>query len=106
MSKRKKYSPVWDFFTQYDLNDKVAVCNICSKHLSYRTTSNNLKSHLKGKHPYRYTQLMGYSPKNGLLKMQEGKRYKKFNSECFYNLLHLRFTEAMLFACIISTYLK
>lgn len=44
----KKSSDAWDFFTKSDNSN--ATCNICKVSISYKSTSSNLKKHLKRRH--------------------------------------------------------
>ncbi|XP_076286885.1 E3 SUMO-protein ligase ZBED1-like [Lasioglossum baleicum] len=42
-------SDVWNFFTP--ANSGYAICNVCKKKLSYKTTTSNLKKHMGAVHP-------------------------------------------------------
>lgn len=46
-----KTSAIWNFFTEKPNSDTIAVCNICKKDFSFKSSSNNLKKHLEKKHP-------------------------------------------------------
>lgn len=47
--KKKKTSEIWRFFDPID--EVFAKCNICKNKISYKTTTSNLKKHMKTKHP-------------------------------------------------------
>lgn len=47
--KRRKTSEVWNFFTPIDTT--TAVCDMCKSKLSYKTSTSNLKKHIKNRHP-------------------------------------------------------
>jgi hypothetical protein len=49
-SKRQKHSKLWNFFTPVE-GHSVAICNVCKRKLSYKSTSSNLKKHLTSNHP-------------------------------------------------------
>jgi hypothetical protein len=49
-SKRQKHSKLWNFFTPIE-GHSVAICNVCKRKLSYKSTSSNLKKHLTSNHP-------------------------------------------------------
>ncbi|XP_022185094.2 uncharacterized protein LOC111044304 [Nilaparvata lugens] len=44
---RRKHSFLWKYFSVVDREKGVASCNICGKHFSFKTTTSNLKKHLK-----------------------------------------------------------
>lgn len=58
---RKNHAVVWNYFTIYDRENKVAICNTCDGHFSYKSTIFNLKSHLKKRHPHRYEEMLSYN---------------------------------------------
>lgn len=49
IKRRKKTSPVWNYFTPIDNRD--AFCNECRRRVSYKSTTTNLRKHLASKHP-------------------------------------------------------
>ena len=58
MSKRKKTSPVWDFFSKVD--GKIT-CNVCKILLADGGGTSNLQKHLRGKHPEEARKAFGDS---------------------------------------------
>lgn len=50
-SKKQKTSEIWNFFTPIKGEKYYALCNMCKKKLSYRTTNSNLKKHITSNHP-------------------------------------------------------
>ncbi|CAG9134442.1 unnamed protein product [Plutella xylostella] len=48
---------IWQHFEVISRQDKIAVCNICNKKLSYRTNHCNLKSHLRTMHKDEFERL-------------------------------------------------
>ncbi|XP_068625997.1 uncharacterized protein bdwf isoform X1 [Battus philenor] len=55
---RDNNSIVWAFFTRLLDRDKVAICNVCEKPCSYKTTITNLKSHFRRVHPNEYNKII------------------------------------------------
>lgn len=53
-----KSSKLWNYFVKSDDHDFMAICQFCGKLFSYKTTTSNLKSHLKQKHPLVYEDLL------------------------------------------------
>lgn len=53
MAEKSKHSDLWNYFTEGE--GKNAICNICKRAISYKTTISNLKSHLKRVHPIQFT---------------------------------------------------
>lgn len=51
---RLNSSALWEFFQKLD-NEKKAKCNSCGEIYSFKTSTANLKMHLKRKHPHAYT---------------------------------------------------
>ncbi|XP_069673667.1 uncharacterized protein [Periplaneta americana] len=49
MSQRKKFSPIWDLFT--DCGAHAAKCDVCKQTFSFKTSLSNLKRHIERKHP-------------------------------------------------------
>ncbi|CAG9130458.1 hypothetical protein JYU34_010356 [Plutella xylostella] len=49
MSQRKNTSEIWDYFEKVERDGK-AVCKTCRESYSFKTTTANLKNHLKRKH--------------------------------------------------------
>lgn len=49
MSQRKNTSEIWDYFEKVERDGK-AVCKTCKESYSFKTTTANLKNHLKRKH--------------------------------------------------------
>lgn len=49
---------IWDYYSKVQGDDKRALCNQCSKELSYKTSITNLKTHLKIKHIGHYNSFM------------------------------------------------
>lgn len=49
MNSKRKTSELWKFFDPIDEN--YATCNMCKQKFSYKTSTSNLKKHLKTKHP-------------------------------------------------------
>lgn len=47
---RIKTSPVWRYFTPLDNDPGTARCDICQGTFSFRSTTANLKSHLRRNH--------------------------------------------------------
>lgn len=47
--KRRKSSDLWSFFEQVD--NHIALCNICKVKISFKGSISNLKKHLQRKHP-------------------------------------------------------
>ncbi|VVC96853.1 unnamed protein product [Leptidea sinapis] len=62
MTERKRSSPIWQYFERIG-TDKKALCCLCNKSLSYKTTIANLKSHLKLKHFATYTTFVSKKPR-------------------------------------------
>lgn len=53
IKRTMKTSGIWNYFTEKPpTSDKISSCNICKCDISYRSTSNNLKKHLRRKHPF------------------------------------------------------
>lgn len=48
---RRKNSPIWNYFTVKDFENKTARCDQCGVVMSYRGTITNLKNHIIKKHP-------------------------------------------------------
>lgn len=53
---RKNASILWAHFDKDNANKK-AKCNVCHEILSYKSTTANLRNHIKRKHPGTYTSL-------------------------------------------------
>ncbi|XP_045540904.1 uncharacterized protein LOC106720889 isoform X1 [Papilio machaon] len=53
-----KSSKLWNYFVKSEDHDFMAICQFCGKLFSYKTTSSNLKAHLKQKHPLVYDDLL------------------------------------------------
>ncbi|CAB3234982.1 unnamed protein product [Arctia plantaginis] len=47
---RREANPYWDHFDKKD--ETMGICKYCSQCISYKSTTGNLRSHLKKKHPY------------------------------------------------------
>ncbi|GBP88564.1 hypothetical protein EVAR_21772_1 [Eumeta japonica] len=58
MSVRKNTSVIWHNFNK-DTQTLKATCNKCKDVLSYKSSSANLKSHLRRKHPSTYLSVFG-----------------------------------------------
>ncbi|CAG9571748.1 unnamed protein product [Danaus chrysippus] len=58
MSVRKNTSVIWHHFNK-DTQTLKATCNECKDVLSYKSSSANLKSHLRRKHPSTYLSVFG-----------------------------------------------
>ncbi|CAG4958491.1 unnamed protein product [Colias eurytheme] len=58
MSVRKKSSVLWHYFEKDNTTFK-AKCNECKDILSYKSSTANLKSHLRRKHPSVYSWVFG-----------------------------------------------
>lgn len=54
---RKNTSVLWAYFDKHDVYNKRAQCNACQVILSYKSTTANLKNHLKRKHYESYASL-------------------------------------------------
>lgn len=50
-------SLVWDYFVKNDEN-KLAVCSVCKRWFSYKTSITNLKKHLRYKHKDQYNEML------------------------------------------------
>jgi len=48
MSQQRRFSAVWQYMTAFD--STYAVCDVCKKKLSYKTSLTNLKKHITGVH--------------------------------------------------------
>lgn len=48
---KRKRSNLWNFFDAVDKESKMAKCNVCYLKFSYKTSTSNLKKHMKNKHP-------------------------------------------------------
>ncbi|KAG6452775.1 uncharacterized protein LOC115445213 isoform X1 [Manduca sexta] len=57
----RRKAEIWKYFQKCDSKNKIAACNFCKKALSYKTTSTNLRIHLKLKHILEYNKLMSTS---------------------------------------------
>ncbi|KAL0852692.1 hypothetical protein ABMA27_012528 [Loxostege sticticalis] len=55
--RRKRNTEVWSFFSRVEGKEKFASCHYCDKVLSYQTTTNNLKTHLRKQHPAAFTRM-------------------------------------------------
>lgn len=47
---KRKRSNVWNFFESVDNESRLAKCNLCKLKFSYKTSTSNLKKHIKNKH--------------------------------------------------------
>ncbi|XP_072376816.1 uncharacterized protein [Diabrotica undecimpunctata] len=47
----KSMSPLWEFFTKVSPLNYLAECNLCSKIISFKSTTFNLQKHMNKKHP-------------------------------------------------------
>lgn len=47
---RREANPYWEHFDKKD--DTIGICKYCSQCISYKSTTGNLRSHLKKKHPH------------------------------------------------------
>lgn len=47
---RREANPYWDHFNKKD--ETIGICKYCSQCISYKSTTGNLRSHLKKKHPH------------------------------------------------------
>ncbi|XP_063543633.1 uncharacterized protein LOC134752009 [Cydia strobilella] len=56
---RKNRSSVWEYFEVFDSEKKVASCNECQRTISYKTTTANLKTHLRRVHEQLYAEMEG-----------------------------------------------
>ncbi|XP_061725763.1 uncharacterized protein LOC133531515 isoform X2 [Cydia pomonella] len=56
---RKNRSSVWEYFEVFDNEKKIASCNECQRTISYRTTTANLKTHLRRVHEQLYVEMEG-----------------------------------------------
>ncbi|XP_053616407.1 uncharacterized protein LOC128678692 isoform X2 [Plodia interpunctella] len=45
------HSSIWNYYKKLDLIEKLAMCLVCKKQLSYKSSTSNLKKHLNRKHP-------------------------------------------------------
>lgn len=55
---RVNSSVLWDFFRKLHTEDKKAKCIICHDTYSYKSSTGNLKSHLKKKHRDAYRRVV------------------------------------------------
>ncbi|XP_063836838.1 uncharacterized protein LOC135085981 [Ostrinia nubilalis] len=53
----KRNTEIWGYFSPVEGKERFASCHICDKVLSYQTTTNNLKTHLRKQHPLAYSAL-------------------------------------------------
>lgn len=47
---KKSTSPLWNYFDKLP-NKRAAICRICHNSYSFSSTTGNLKSHIKSRHP-------------------------------------------------------
>ncbi|CAH2062544.1 unnamed protein product, partial [Iphiclides podalirius] len=55
---RKNRSPIWQYFSELDGADSVAVCNICERQCSYKSNISNLRAHLARLHRSAYGEML------------------------------------------------
>ncbi|KAM3958674.1 uncharacterized protein ACR2FA_007313 [Aphomia sociella] len=53
---------IWGYFSQVEGKNRLAACNLCDKICSYLSTTTNLKSHLRRKHPDAYNRFIEFLP--------------------------------------------
>lgn len=57
-SPRKNHSLIWQYFSKVKGADAVAVCNICGRSCSFKSTITNLRSHLARIHRQVYNEMV------------------------------------------------
>lgn len=64
---------VWDYFQVTNKDLKQATCNFCQRSLSYKSTTANLKLHLRHKHVGVYEELRNTESLNAAKSTRNGK---------------------------------
>ncbi|XP_063390868.1 uncharacterized protein LOC134676409 [Cydia fagiglandana] len=69
---RKNRSSVWEYFEVFDNEKKIASCNECQRTISYKTTTANLKTHLRRVHEQLYAEMEGEGEEKELFLEEDG----------------------------------
>lgn len=69
---------IWNYFER-NAGDKIADCMLCDKKLSYRSTSTNLKQHLKIKHDSAYEEFLKLNSSMGRPRINTNTKHKPRN---------------------------